>query len=108
MGSGAPFEPVMYVGPDTLGLLAIHQHLQGRPAEDGVTLGAGRSLLDMCAGCGVQGIAAVAGELAAAATMIELNDRAIRFANFNCVLNNVDDVIDVKVRFNLLVAYMLM
>jgi methylase of polypeptide subunit release factors len=94
MGSKASFEPVMYVGPDTLGLLAIHQHLRDRTAGRVIE---GRALLDVCAGCGVQGIAAAVGGLAAAVVMLELNDRAIRFAEFNCVLNGVDEFINVKV-----------
>ena len=80
------FEPVMYIGPDTLALL------HGLPYGRGKTYD---NLLDLCAGSSVQGICAVCGNLVHQVTCIELNERAIRFANFNIRLNNADNKVNV-------------
>ena len=50
---------------------------------------AGR-VLDLCAGCGVQGLTAMQ-RGAERATLVEVNPRAARFARFNAVLNGMAD-----------------
>jgi predicted RNA methylase len=81
------FEPVMYIGPDSLALL------HGLPYGRGTTYA---NLLDLCAGSAVQAICAASGNLVESATCIELNERAIRFANFNIRLNNVESKVRVE------------
>jgi tRNA1(Val) A37 N6-methylase TrmN6 len=49
-----------------------------------------RSVLDVCSGCGVQGLVA-AMTYAESAVLVELNRRAARFARFNTVLNGCED-----------------
>jgi methylase of polypeptide subunit release factors len=50
--------------------------------------------LDLCAGCGVQGIVAVSSGLVPKATLVERNPRAARFARFNAVLNGLNGIQD--------------
>ncbi|CAM9971483.1 unnamed protein product, partial [Laminaria digitata] len=122
-------EPVMYIGPDSIGLV---QHaprriasrppggadiVDGADVVDGTDMvggvdaadggGAARAaasaagqagegvletVLDLCCGSGVQGIAAAAlrgGN--ALVTCVDINPRAIRFARFNALLNGLDE-----------------
>ena len=126
---GGGFDPVMYVGPDSLGLVgAMHSYADaaatttaaagaaasGKEKERGGSFSSSpsyplpvpRRILDVCAGCGVQGIVAalrtqqeqqrqqqqqqqepIIQEL----TLIELNPRAVRFATFNAALNHLQN-----------------
>ena len=102
-------EPVMYIGPDSIGLV---QHaprfvapcppMTGRDRDEFRETGSsgGRDtgrrkrtemILDLCCGSGVQGIAAAAlrgGN--ARVTCVDINPRAVRFARFNAALNGLD------------------
>jgi tRNA1(Val) A37 N6-methylase TrmN6 len=111
-GLGEGFEPVMYVGPDSLGLVAA---TLGSQEKNGAM--APRRILDVCAGCGVQGIAAMLrarmygppwemGQQQQSGSkeafpheliLLELNPRAARFAHFNAALNHLEAVTSVVV-----------
>lgn len=121
-------EPVMYIGPDSIGLV---QHTPRRtslitppitpPRDVGIGEGGqqysefservsseddasfagsnaegeateqGESILDLCCGSGIQGIAAaVLRGGNAHVTCIDINPRAVRFSRFNACLNNLD------------------
>ncbi|EKX35051.1 hypothetical protein GUITHDRAFT_146804 [Guillardia theta CCMP2712] len=69
-------EPVMYIGPDSLGLV----HHAPRREEEAV--------LDLCCGSGIQGIAA-AKLYGKQVTCVDINERAVRFARFNAMINGV-------------------
>jgi hypothetical protein len=71
------FQPVMYVGPDSAALAAAAP--RSRPAA---------ALLDLCAGCGVQGVLAAV-TYAATVVCVDANPRAVRFARFNFALNGL-------------------
>lgn len=75
IGRGSGFDPVMYVGVDSLGLVAA------APREKKA-----KRAIDFCSGCGIQGIVA-SKTYASDVTLVELNPRAIRFARFNIYLN---------------------
>lgn len=50
------------------------------------------TILDLCCGSGIQGIAAaVLREGKASVTCVDINPRAVRFARFNALLNGLDD-----------------
>ncbi len=88
---GEGFDPVMYIGPDSLGLVAaVPYHFDERPH---------RRILDLCAGSGVQGIVAALqaqhqtrpqGQAFEQLVLVELNPRAVRFARFNAALNHLE------------------
>lgn len=109
-------EPVMYIGPDSIGLV---QHAP-RPVSsskippssaekrepDSCQQGGPRgaetivreneegweTILDLCCGSGVQGIAAAALRRGKArVTCVDINPRAVRFARFNALLNGLGD-----------------
>ncbi|CAM9411626.1 unnamed protein product, partial [Phaeothamnion confervicola] len=97
-------EPVMYIGPDSLCLVA-HAPRPAYPASTAAAVAARTGLaaiaagtsrksaitvLDLCAGSGVQGIAAAA-LYAAEVVCVDVNPRAVRFARFNAHLNGVAD-----------------
>lgn len=132
--TGLTEEPVMYIGPDSIGLV---QHAPrrvtsrshsfdvelGGPCVDDLLIFAGEAdladqadvadegvagraavpagqagegvletVLDLCCGSGVQGIAAAAlrgGN--ALVTCVDINPRAVRFARFNALLNGLDE-----------------
>eukprot|EP00960_Hanusia_phi_P023656 698330-Hanusia_phi.AAC.1 len=69
-------EPVMYIGPDSLGL--VH-HAPWKEEEE---------VLDLCCGSGIQGIAA-AKLYGRRVTCVDISERAVRFAKFNAMLNDV-------------------
>lgn len=96
-------EPVMYIGPDSIGLV---QHAPRRVSGPLVT-GGGRQeetrsigtadpnheevILDLCCGSGIQGIAAAARRGGNAfVTCVDLNPRAVRFSRFNACLNRLE------------------
>ena len=86
------FDPVMYVGTDTVGLLAVVPPHHASSSDTSTTTTATAttaSILDLCSGCGVQAIANLATNRHSRATTVELNPRAIRFAHFNALLNDV-------------------
>jgi len=130
---GGGFDPVMYVGPDSLGLVgampsyaaataaaaaaaAAAAVAAGAGESDGkesgqssyITMSLPRRILDVCAGCGVQGIVAALRaqqhqqqqqqqqeSIIEEVTLLELNPRAVRFATFNAALNYLQTQITV-------------
>ena len=129
---GGGGETVMYVGPDSLALIRHLQHTffsdlrpqsLGKQGEkehvDGsIQIGSnvdtnnnGLRVLDLCTGCGIQAISALAAldgatiieeedpkegensginESMSIATIVDFNKRALRFASFNVLLNGID------------------
>jgi Methyltransferase small domain len=77
-------QPVMYIGPDSLALTTLWQ-----PRSRG-------TLLDLCTGCGVQGLYQVAAGTCTHATLVDVNPRAVRFAEFNAALNGLDEQVTVQ------------
>jgi len=85
---------VMYIGPDSLALV---QHfpieLYINTKEGGDNCRTGLQILDFCTGSGVQALSILkALEIShpnSMATCVDLNDRALRFTNFNAVLNGI-------------------
>ncbi|CAM9751899.1 unnamed protein product, partial [Heterosigma akashiwo] len=75
--TGLGEEPVMYVGPDSLGLV---RHAPRKRVE---------KLLDLCCGSGIQGIVAAASGYASSVVCVDINPRAVRFARANALLNGV-------------------
>lgn len=87
---------VMYIGPDSLSLV---QHL---PLSSNIKMNSTGesneidtySILDFCAGSGVQAIAVLAAvKIAhpnAKATFVDINSRALKFCLFNAILNEFD------------------
>lgn len=79
-GATIGFDPVMYVGIDSLGLVAAlpptfpHQS----------------NVLDLCCGCGIQGITALS-SWARNVTFVDINPRAVSFASFNLFLNGIEE-----------------
>lgn len=116
-------EPVMYIGPDSIGLVQHAPRVSpcSNPRKAGVVGSAGGSrndvsgtelgeihkggvileeggehrmetILDLCCGSGVQGIAAaVLRGGNAFVTCVDINPRAVRFARFNALLNGLDE-----------------
>lgn len=92
--------PVMYIGPDSLALVA-QSPLQASAAAEG-----GEDevrLLDVCAGSGIQGLCAAKlvehrsrGSTGTATpyhvTFLDISPRALRFCAFNAALNGVENV----------------
>lgn len=76
-------QPVMYIGPDSLALVEMWQ-----PRVDG-------TLLDLCTGSGVQGLYQVAVGTFSNATLVDVNPRATRFAEFNAALNGLQSKVAV-------------
>ncbi|GAB5030609.1 carbamoyltransferase [Nannochloropsis oceanica] len=123
VGSGVVgFDPVMYVGPDSLGLVGAmpsYTATAGVKEEEGgggsdlsasSFLSVPRRILDLCAGCGVQGIVAALRaqqqeqqsqkeqqqqpqkvSIFEQLVLLELNPRAVRFATFNAALNHLQE-----------------
>lgn len=90
-------EPVMYIGPDSIGLVQhAPRRVSGPPVTGGNRLEVTRSInheviLDLCCGSGIQGIAAAARRGGDAfVTCVDLNPRAVRFSRFNACLNRID------------------
>lgn len=112
-------EPVMYIGPDSVGLVQ-HAPQAAIVHEEASRTGSGarragrdnprnsttkkdlkdipegdsstEAILDLCCGSGVQGIAAAAlREGNAVVTCVDINPRAVRFARFNACLNGMDN-----------------
>lgn len=81
-----PFEPVMYIGPDSLGLL------HGLAATGIADI---NCCLDVCAGSGVQGLMAVHRDICKTAVLLEKNSRAVRFSRFNACFNNLESKVTV-------------
>jgi methylase of polypeptide subunit release factors len=85
---------VMYIGPDSLALV---QHfpieLYINRKESGENCRTSLQILDFCTGSGVQALSILkALEIShpnSMATCVDLNDRALRFTNFNAVLNGI-------------------
>jgi len=75
-------DPVMYIGPDSIALV---QHAPRKNCS---------SVLDLCCGSGVQGITAAI-HYAEKVTCVDINPRAVRFTNFNAILNGVEDKVEV-------------
>jgi 16S rRNA G966 N2-methylase RsmD len=81
------FEPVMYIGPDSLAL--FQTIAPSRQDTSGHDSGSGRCGLDVFCGCGVQGITALKINLLDQMTFCEKNHRAVRFLRFNLILNSI-------------------
>ena len=79
LGLEDTLDPVMYIGPDSLGLLHFFQ-------AGGIKY---NNALDICAGTGVQAIAAIKHGGLTTATCVDINPRAIRFIHFNAHMNGV-------------------
>ena len=73
-----PEAPVMYIGPDSRGL--VHAAPRKPCAK----------LLDLCTGSGIQALSG--SRYATDAVGVDLNPRAIRFARFNAQLNGITNV----------------
>jgi carbamoyltransferase len=71
-------EPVMYVGSDSMGLVYTAPQF------------AANRVLDLCCGCGIQGL--VASRYAKEVMSVDINLRAIRFARFNAQLNGIRNI----------------
>ena len=84
IGRGSGFDPVMYIGVDSLGLVAA------APRKEQV-----KQAIDLCSGCGIQGIVAAKSYVSQHMTLVELNPRAIRFARFNTYFNACQDKVQV-------------
>jgi methylase of polypeptide subunit release factors len=76
-------EAVMYIGPDSLGLI---EHWMLHPDLSPVD-----SLLDVCTGCGVQALVCLAMSKCHTAVCVDINPRALRFAAFSAGLNGFTD-----------------
>jgi len=85
LGLEEEFDPVMYIGPDSLGLVHYFQ-ANGRSYTNG---------LDICSGTGIQAVAAIKQKKLLSATCIDINPRAIRFLHFNANMNRVDDKVNI-------------
>ncbi|CAN0163382.1 unnamed protein product, partial [Discosporangium mesarthrocarpum] len=102
-------DPVMYIGPDSIGLV---QHAprwrfqQGRGegrcgSEDQSRAGsrtdgsAEEQILDLCCGSGIQGIAAAAVRSCSgpSVTCVDISPRAVRFTRLNALLNGMGDCV---------------
>ena len=70
-------DPVMYIGMDSFGLVQSAP----RVAVD--------TVLDLCCGSGVQGLAAI--RYAKKVVAVDVNPRAIRFSRFNAQLNGIEN-----------------
>ena len=70
-------EPAMYLSQDSLALLAAAPR---RPVH---------RVLDLCCGCGIQGLAALK-NYAESAVFVDLNPRCLSFTAFNLSLNGLD------------------
>lgn len=79
-GSALGFDPVMYIGVDSLGLVAA------MPSD----LPRRKHVLDLCCGCGIQGLVALS-RWAEGATFVDMNPRAVSFTSFNLFLNGFDE-----------------
>jgi hypothetical protein len=78
------FEPVMYVGPDSLALVQS-MHGCGSVSNENPH----KSCLDVFSGSGVQSISLMKCGRVEKITMLEKNSRAARFARFNIALNMI-------------------
>jgi tRNA1(Val) A37 N6-methylase TrmN6 len=77
----------MYIGPDSLALV---NHLPSlRPSC---------RILDLCTGSGVQALSALSllGDHVSNALCVDINERALRFVQFNAALNGLADQVDVR------------
>jgi methylase of polypeptide subunit release factors len=79
------FEPVMYIGPDSLALFQSISHSK-QAADQRPSPSRG---LDVFCGCGIQGVTALKINLLDQVTFVEKNHRAIRFLRFNLLLNSI-------------------
>ena len=79
------FDPVMYIGCDSLGLLNFVHTVDK----------AYSNCLDLCAGTGIQCLASLKVKRIKKATCVDINRRAIRFLHFNKSMNELDDAIDI-------------
>eukprot|EP00941_MAST-03F_sp_MAST-3F-sp1_P005581 g5581.t1 len=79
---GAPynhFDPVMYLGNDSLGLLHLVPRDQPKVERH----------IDFCCGSGIQAISALQ-HYADHAVLVDINERAVLFSHANLRLNNID------------------
>ena len=106
-GGACGFDPVMCVGVDTLALLAAIPAMPHAPR-----------VIDLCCGCGVQGLAAAAraisikekeeaklretGDVARGGgtddvhvDLVDVNARAVRFAEYNAMLNGLEALVSI-------------
>ncbi len=88
---------VMYIGPDSLALvqsLPLQSHISSLLDNDKIHTQKFR-ILDMCAGSGIQGISSLTSlkfvKPDATITFVDVNDRALRFAKFNALLNGIPE-----------------
>lgn len=107
-------EPVMYIGPDSIGLVQHAprspphpttadraevfterpdgQEARSAPPKEKSSREEAETILDLCCGSGIQGIAAaVLRGGNARVTCVDINPRAVRFARFNALLNGLDE-----------------
>ena len=69
---------IMPIGYDSLNLVRLAPHLCRASVG---------TLLDLCCGSGVQGLLALANEMADRVLAVDINPRALRFTRFNAMLN---------------------
>mmetsp|Transcript_16605 Transcript_16605/g.21028 ORF Transcript_16605/g.21028 Transcript_16605/m.21028 type:complete len:321 (-) Transcript_16605:21-983(-) len=84
----------MYIGPDSLALvqhLPLQQYISSLP-DDG---NKNTKIIDFCAGSGIQAISTMVSlkwcRPDATALFVDINDRALRFAKFNALLNGIQE-----------------
>lgn len=81
------FDPIMYIGPDSLALFQSLSISSITSKESSTNLING---LDVFCGCGIQGVTTLKINLVNNLTFLERNHRAIRFLRFNLLLNSIN------------------
>lgn len=103
---------VMYIGPDSLALVQhLHASLPKYLSSQSVSRSSSFKILDVCTGSGVQALALLAmlellrnsneDRVIMEAVAVDVNERALRFTEFNALLNGFDfDVADSGITCN--------
>lgn len=86
-GEVAGEEPVMYIGPDSLGLV---QHFWSNFYSMQITGRQVKTILDLCTGSGIQALYGLALYPTARATCVDISTRALHFVLINALLNDID------------------
>ena len=109
---------VMYIGPDSLALIQhfttsilphhiqqMNNNINNNSTSITTTSASSYHILDLCCGSGIQSIANLAVLLQngiyddnAHALCIDINPRALRFTEFNALLNNLEDKITTSIQ----------
>ena len=97
LSSLSSFDPVMYLGPDTVALVSL---LSASPPIAPESENSPVVVLDLCSGSGVQGLSALllsdppllSHPSGCILIAVDLNPRAVKFSKFNLALNGVHDI----------------